>query len=98
MVIKNGNGGNLPKSIYVVEADGAIVDRTSLQWMDANHLRVTICEATSYRVEARSWREPPFVDAGRGDRIGIENAVWVDVINLAYSDDAKTCVPRERTP
>ena len=96
VVIKNGKGGSLPKPIYVVEADGAIVDRTNLRWTDANRLLVTLCDATNYRVESRTLGEPTYVDAGRGDGTGVENAIWVDVVNLNYSDDARSCLPRDK--
>lgn len=97
VVVRSGTEGELPKPVYVVEADGAIVDRTRLRWSDANHLLVTLCDAKSYRVEAENLRNPPFVDAGRGDGTGVPNAVWVEVVNLTYSEAAKSCVPRAGT-
>src|SRR4051794_32641012 len=65
VVIRNGTGGSLPKPVYVVEADDAIVGFTRLRWSDSNHLLVMLCEATSYRVEAENLRDPPSLDVGR---------------------------------
>ena len=91
VVIKNGAGGTLPQPVYVVEAANAIVDRIRLQGLDANHLQVSLCEATTYRVRTENLRDPGYLDAGRGDA---PNAVWVEVENLAYDEITKQCLPR----
>lgn len=92
VIIKNGRGGELPAPVYVVEANNAIVGYTSLHWSDANHLKISLCDATSYRVQAENMRDPAYLDSGRGDGIGVPNAVWVEVVNLTYSEAAKKCV------
>ena len=93
VVIKNGTGDGLPQPVYVVEADSAIVGFTRLHWSDANHLQVSLCEATSYRVKAENVRNPVYLDAGRRDGIGVLNAIWVEVVNLTYSEKTRRCAP-----
>jgi hypothetical protein len=94
VVIRNGVGGGLPKSVKVVEADNAIVGYTRLRWTDANHLEVSLCDATSFHVVAENMREPAYLSAGRADGVGLPNAVWVDVLNLTYSETKRLCLPR----
>lgn len=93
MVIRNGAGGELPESVNVVEADNAIVSYTRLRWADASHLEVALCDATSFRVIAENMRESAYVSAGRADGIGLPNAVWVEVLNLTYSETQRLCLP-----
>jgi hypothetical protein len=94
VVIRNGVGGRLPKSVNVVEADNSIVGYTRLRWTDANHLEVSLCDATSFHVIAENMREPAYVSGGRADGVGLPNAVWVDVVNLTYSETKRLCLPR----
>jgi hypothetical protein len=94
IVLRNGSGGGLPAPVLAVEAENAIVAYTQLRWLDSNHLLVSICEATTYRVKTENLRDPAYIDAGKADGTGVPNAVWVDVENLAYSESAKRCVPR----
>jgi len=96
VLIRNGSGGGLPKPVYVVEADNAIVGYTRLRWTDANHLQVSLCEATSFHVNAENMRNPPFLDAGKGDGIGVANAVWVEVLN-SPTQSRRGRVSREAT-
>ena len=95
VVLKNEARGGLLAPGNVVEADNAIVGFTRLHWSDADHLRVTLCEATSFKVSAENLRDPPFIDVGRSDGEGVTNAVWVEVVNLAYSETEKRCVRRQ---
>jgi hypothetical protein len=97
VAIKNGTGGTLPEPVYVVEANNSIVGHTRLRWLDADHLQVTLCEATAYRVRTENLRDPAYRDAGRGDGAGVPNAVWVEVENFAYSEQTKQCVPRGKS-
>jgi hypothetical protein len=94
IVISNGSGGTLPKPVDVVEADNAIVGRTRVRWTDDTHLEVALCNATSFHVIAENRREPSYIDSGRTDGVGLQNAVWVDVMNLTYSDKKRACLPR----
>jgi hypothetical protein len=93
IVIRNGNGGGLPEPVYAVEAKNAIVGFTRLRWVDANHLQVTLCDATSYHVRSENLRNPPYLDSDGNDGTGDPNAVWVEVINLSYSLSEKACLP-----
>jgi hypothetical protein len=83
----------LPEAVQVVEADNAIVKYTRLRWLDANHLEVALCAATSFSVVAENMRDPAYIDAGRGDEVGLPNTVWVAVVNLSYSKAKRACVP-----
>jgi hypothetical protein len=83
----------LPEPVKVVEAKDAIVDFTRLRWLDADHLQVALCAATSFHVVAENMREPAYVSAARDDGIGLPNAVWVEVVNLTYSEAHRTCEP-----
>lgn len=94
VLLKNGAGGSLPKAVYVVNAKDAIVGYTRLRWLDSSHLQVSLCEATSYEVTTENMRDPPYLNSGKGDGIGVTNAIWVEVENLAYSETARICVPR----
>lgn len=93
VVLRNGPGGTLPKPVDIVEAKDAIVGSTRLQWADGNHLQVTLCDATSFNVIAENMREPAYLDAGRADGTGLPNAVWVEVVNLTYSETNRACLP-----
>lgn len=93
VVIKNGLGGSLPEPVYVVEANNAIIGHTRLRWADADHLQVVLCDATSYRLTTENYRYPAYLDVVRADGTGDPNAVWVEVVNLTYSEKAKGCVP-----
>lgn len=94
VLIRNGRGGGLPKPVVVVEANNAIVGYTRLHWTDSDHLQVALCDATSFRVEAENMREPAYLDAGKDDGTGVLNAVWVEVVNLSYSEAKRVCLPR----
>ena len=94
IVLKNGPGGELPKPVIVVEAHDAIVGFTRLSWLDSDHLHVRLCDATYYTVRTENLRDPGYLDSGKGDGVGIPNAVWVEVKNLRYSETTKACEPR----
>jgi hypothetical protein len=93
VVIRNGTGGTLPKSVEVVEAKDAIVGFTRLRWLDRDNLQVALCDATSFNVVAENMREPAYVSAGRANGTGSPNAVWVEVVNLTYSETKRACLP-----
>lgn len=93
VILRNGRGGSLPRPVYVVEADGAIVDFTTLRWAGADRLIVALCDATSYRVTAENLRNPPIIDVGREDGTGDVNRIKVDVVNLTYVEAEKSCRP-----
>jgi hypothetical protein len=92
VVIRNGIGGTLPKPVEVVDARNAIVGFTRLHWSDANHLQVALCDATSFHVVAENMRDPGYLDVGRADGAGLTNAVWVEVVNLTYSETKRACL------
>lgn len=95
VTIRNGADGGLLAPVQVVEADNVIVGFTKLRWLDADYLEVTVCEATSFRVSAENFRDPPLISTGEGDGEGVPNAVRVELRNLTYSASQRRCVPRK---
>ncbi len=86
--LDNAEGGKLLSPGEIVSADGAIVDATVMSWTSQNELRVVLCDATAYQVDARLLRDPVTLSDGS------ENAVLVKVENWRYSEPRQRCVRR----